>query len=121
MDNIIESQIEIVKLLIDLYLRFDDDFIETDDDDIEIYSRKKSITLFSDIFIFRIELPQISDYEKEGWEVVTMLKRKAKVQREKDAVKEVKSGYDCGITIENFQDYKVGDIIETYENVEVKK
>lgn len=64
MDNIIESQIEIVKLLIDLYLRFDDDFIETDDDDIEIYSRKKSITLFSDIFIFRIEQPQISDYEK---------------------------------------------------------
>ena len=43
------------------------------------------------------------------------------LQREKDSVKEVKSGYDCGITVENFQDYKIGDIIETYENVEVKK
>ena len=45
----------------------------------------------------------------------------ASLQREKDSVKEVKNGYDCGITIENFQDYKVGDIIETFENVEVKK
>ena len=43
------------------------------------------------------------------------------LQREKDSVHEVKSGYDCGITVENFQDYKVGDIIETFENVEVKK
>ena len=45
----------------------------------------------------------------------------ASLQREKDAVKEVKNGYDCGITIENYQDIKEGDIIETYENVEVKK
>lgn len=64
MSKNIESQIEIVKLLINLYLRFDDDFIETDDGDIAIYSRKKRITLFSDLFIFRIEMSQISDYEK---------------------------------------------------------
>lgn len=43
------------------------------------------------------------------------------LQREKDSVKEVKNGYDCGITIESFQDMKVGDIIETFEMVEVKK
>ena len=43
------------------------------------------------------------------------------LQREKDSVREVKNGYDCGITIESFQDIKEGDIIETYENVEVKK
>jgi len=45
----------------------------------------------------------------------------ASLQREKDAVKEVKNGYDCGITIENYQDIKEGDIIETYESIEVKK
>ena len=43
------------------------------------------------------------------------------LQREKDSVKEVKNGYDCGITIESFQDIKEGDIIETFTNVEVKK
>ncbi len=40
------------------------------------------------------------------------------VQREKDAVKEVKKGLECGITIENFNDIKEGDIIEAYEMVE---
>ena len=43
------------------------------------------------------------------------------LQREKDAVKEVKKGLECGITIENFSDIKVGDTIEAYEMVEVKK
>ena len=43
------------------------------------------------------------------------------VQREKDSVKEVKEGYECGITIENYNDIKVGDILETYELVEVKR
>lgn len=56
MDKNIESQIEIVKLLINLYLRFDDDFIEADDDSIAIYSREKSITLFTDLFLFSIEM-----------------------------------------------------------------
>ena len=40
------------------------------------------------------------------------------LQREKDSVKEVKKGFECGITIENFNDLKVGDIIEAYEMVE---
>ena len=43
------------------------------------------------------------------------------VQREKDAVKEVKKGLECGITIENFNDIKVGDIIESYEMVEKER
>ena len=39
--------------------------------------------------------------------------------REKDQVKEVKQGIECGITVLNFNDIKVGDILETYEIVEV--
>ena len=45
----------------------------------------------------------------------------ASLQREKDTVKEVKNGIECGITIENFNDLKEGDIFEVYENVEVKR
>ena len=43
------------------------------------------------------------------------------VQREKDSVKEVKKGLECGITIENFNDINVGDIIESYEMVEKER
>lgn len=43
------------------------------------------------------------------------------VQREKEAVKEVKKGLECGITISNFNDLRVDDIIETYEMVEIKR
>ncbi len=43
------------------------------------------------------------------------------IQREKDTVKEVKKGLECGITIENFIDIKVNDVIEAYEMVEVER
>ena len=43
----------------------------------------------------------------------------ASLQREKDTVKEVKKGYECGITLDKFNDFKEGDIIECYEMVEV--
>ena len=43
------------------------------------------------------------------------------LQREKDSVKEVKKGLECGITVENFNDLKVGDVIEAYEMVEIKR
>lgn len=43
------------------------------------------------------------------------------LKRFKDDVKEVQSGYECGLNIENFNDIKVGDIIEAYEQVEVKQ
>lgn len=45
----------------------------------------------------------------------------ASIQREKDSVKEVKKGFECGITLENFSDIKEFDTIECYEMVEVKK
>ncbi|MFI3260311.1 MAG: translation initiation factor IF-2 [bacterium] len=44
----------------------------------------------------------------------------ASVQREKDTVKEVKKGYECGITISDFSDIQEKDILEFYEKVEVK-
>ena len=43
------------------------------------------------------------------------------IQREKDTVKEVKKGYECGITLDNYSDIKTGDIIECYQMVEVKR
>ena len=44
----------------------------------------------------------------------------ASLQREKDTVKEVKNGYECGMLIENFNDIKENDIIECFEMVEQK-
>jgi len=43
------------------------------------------------------------------------------LKRFKDDVKEVVSGYECGLNVENFNDIKVGDIIEGFQEVEVKK
>ena len=43
------------------------------------------------------------------------------LQREKNVVKEVKAGFECGITLENYQDIKEKDIIEAYELVEIKR
>lgn len=43
------------------------------------------------------------------------------LQREKDQVKEVAKGMECGITLENFQDIKENDIIEIYELKEIKR
>jgi translation initiation factor IF-2 len=43
------------------------------------------------------------------------------LKRFKDDVKEVASGYDCGLNIESFNDIKVGDFVEAYEIVEVKR
>ena len=43
------------------------------------------------------------------------------LKRFKDDVKEVTSGQDCGLNIESFNDVKIDDIIEGYEQVEVKR
>lgn len=43
------------------------------------------------------------------------------LKRFKDDVKEVASGYECGLNIENFNDIKVGDIVEGYEIVEIER
>ena len=42
------------------------------------------------------------------------------LKREKDDVKEVAEGYECGIKLENFSDIKEGDIFECYEMIEEK-
>ncbi len=42
------------------------------------------------------------------------------IQREKDTVKEVKKGFECGITLESFNDIKERDVIVCFEMVEVK-
>jgi translation initiation factor IF-2 len=43
------------------------------------------------------------------------------LKRFKDDVKEVTSGFECGMNVERFNDIKVGDFIEAFEEVEVKK
>lgn len=43
------------------------------------------------------------------------------LKRFKDDVKEVNKGYECGLNIDKFNDIKIGDIIEGYEQVEVKR
>jgi len=43
------------------------------------------------------------------------------LKRFKDDVKEVASGYECGLNIEKYNDIKVGDIVEAYEEVEVSR
>ena len=43
------------------------------------------------------------------------------IQREKEQAKEVKKGFECGITLEKYNDIKEKDIIEAYEEVEVKR
>lgn len=45
----------------------------------------------------------------------------ASLKRFKDDVKEVSAGYECGLNINNFNNIEVGDIVEAYENVEVKR
>lgn len=45
----------------------------------------------------------------------------ASLKRFKDDVKEVSKGYDCGLQVKNYNDIKVGDIIECFQEVEVKK
>jgi translation initiation factor IF-2 len=43
------------------------------------------------------------------------------LKRFKDDVKEVVKGYECGLNIDKFNDIKEGDLIEAFEEVEVKQ
>ncbi len=45
----------------------------------------------------------------------------ASLKRYKDDVKEVNAGYECGLNIQNFNNIEVGDIVEAYDIVEVKR
>jgi translation initiation factor IF-2 len=53
--------------------------------------------------------------------IVIYTGRLGSLKRFKDDVKEVSAGYECGLNIESFNDIKVGDIIEGFEEVEVKR
>ncbi|MFA6200881.1 MAG: translation initiation factor IF-2 [Bacteroidales bacterium] len=53
--------------------------------------------------------------------IVAYTGKLASLKRFKDEVKEVVSGQDCGLNIENFNDIKVGDIVEGYDEFEVKR
>lgn len=53
--------------------------------------------------------------------VVVFDGRISSLKRFKDDVKEVQTGYECGITIENFNDIKVGDTFELYRFEEIKQ
>ena len=53
--------------------------------------------------------------------IVVYTGKLSSLKRFKDDVKEVVSGQDCGLGIENYNDIKVGDIIEAYEVIEIKR
>lgn len=53
--------------------------------------------------------------------IVVYAGKLASLKRMKDDASEVKAGYDCGMGIENFNDIKEGDVIESYEMREVKR
>ena len=43
------------------------------------------------------------------------------LKRFKDDMKEVAKGYECGVQVKNYNDVRVGDIFETFKQVEVKR
>ena len=53
--------------------------------------------------------------------IVTYAGKLGSLKSHKDDASEVKSGFDCGIGIDGFNDINVGDVIESYEQREVKR
>ncbi len=53
--------------------------------------------------------------------IVVHTGRLGSLKRFKDDMRELTSGFECGLNIENFNDIKVGDIVEGYEQIEVKR
>ncbi len=45
----------------------------------------------------------------------------ASLKRFKEEVKEVKSGFECGVMLENYSDIKIGDVIETFEEIKTER
>ena len=45
----------------------------------------------------------------------------ASLKRFKEEVKEVKNGFECGVMLENYSDIKIGDVIETFEEVKTER
>ena len=53
--------------------------------------------------------------------IVVYTGKLSSLKRFKEDVQEVQKGYECGLSIENYNDIKIGDIIEGYEEIEVKR
>ena len=53
--------------------------------------------------------------------VVTFTGELISLKRFKDDVKEVAKGYDCGLQIKNFNDIKIGDVLECFQEIAIKK
>ncbi|MBT8357398.1 MAG: translation initiation factor IF-2 [Deltaproteobacteria bacterium] len=66
----------------------------------------------------KIERGQLLRLIRDG--IVAYEGKNSSLRRFKDDVKEVQSGYECGIGIENYNDIKVGDVIECYYLEEIK-
>jgi translation initiation factor IF-2 len=66
----------------------------------------------------RIERGRLLRVLRDG--VVQYEGKNASLRRFKDDVKEVQSGYECGVGVENFNDIKVGDVLECYYLEEIK-
>ena len=56
---------------------------------------------------------------REG--VVIFTGQLTSLKRFKDDVKEVSKGYDCGLQVKNYNDIKVGDVLECFQEVAIKK
>ncbi len=66
----------------------------------------------------KIQRGQLMRLVRDG--IVIYEGKNSSLRRFKDDVKEVQSGYECGIGIENFNDIKVGDVIENYYLEEIR-
>ena len=53
--------------------------------------------------------------------IVVLTSTLSSLKRFQDDVKEVSKGYDCGIQLKNYNDIKVGDVLEFFNELEVKK
>ena len=72
--------------------------------------------VFSILFIFYLLLIRLI---RDG--IVIYAGELGSLKRFKDDAKEVVAGLDCGLNITNFNDIQVGDMIEAYEETEIKK
>ncbi len=66
----------------------------------------------------KIQRGQLMRLLRDG--IITYEGKNSSLRRFKDDVKEVQTGYECGIAIENFNDIKVGDVIESYYLEEIR-
>ena len=71
--------------------------------------------------VYRMIQTTLRFYKNSPDEVIVFEGEMAGLKREKDDVKEVKKGFECGITLEGFTDIRENDVIEAYIMEEVKR